>query len=101
MSPVLLPEKHVLWPNMGLLFFYMYCVTLCEHHFYVNVNKKFQFEDLRILDSKVWEEEVVSGKWNERKVLLLHKGGNKSRQFLKNYRPISLVSTIGIFLAIY
>ena len=50
---------------------------------------------LGILYSKVWEEEVVPGKWNESKVLLLHKGGNKSKQLLKNYRPISLVNTIG------
>ena len=52
---------------------------------------------LGILYSKVWEEEVVPGKWNESKVLLLHKGGNKSKQLLKNYRPISLVNTIGKF----
>ena len=37
-------------------------------------------------------EEVVPAKWN---------GGNKSKQFLKNYRPISLGTTIGkIFCSI-
>ena len=50
---------------------------------------------LAILFSKVWEEERVPGKWNESKVIPLHKGGSKSKQLLKNYRPISLVNTVG------
>ena len=50
---------------------------------------------LAILFSKVWEEERVPGKWNESGVLLLHKGGSKSKQLL----PISLVNTVGKFVS--
>ena len=31
---------------------------------------------------------------DESRVLLLHKGGNKSKQLLQNYRPISLGNTV-------
>ena len=47
------------------------------------------------LFKKVWDEEAVPSKWNESRVLLLHKGGNKSKQLLQNYRPISLGNTVG------
>ena len=43
----------------------------------------------------MWEEESVPAKWNESKIILLHKGGNKSKQLLNNYRPISLAKTVG------
>ena len=46
---------------------------------------------------EVCEEELVPAKWNESKVILLHKGGNKSRQLLNNYGPISLANTVGNF----
>ena len=50
---------------------------------------------------RVWEDECVPTKWNESKVILLHKGGNKNKQLLQNYRPISLGNTIGkIFCSI-
>ena len=53
------------------------------------------------LYKQVWVEEVVPAKWNESRVILLHKGGNKSKQLLKNYRPISLGNTMGkIFCSI-
>jgi hypothetical protein len=44
---------------------------------------------------EIWKEERVPSKWNESKVVLLHKGGCKSRKELKNYRPISLTNTVG------
>ena len=47
------------------------------------------------LFKKVWDEEAVPSKWNESRVLLLHKGGNMSKQLLQNYRPISLGNTVG------
>ena len=43
----------------------------------------------------VWREMKVPEKWNECKVILLHKGGHKSKKELKNYRPIALTDTIG------
>ena len=43
----------------------------------------------------VWEEMKVPEKWNECKVMLLHKGGYKCKKELKNYRPIALMDTIG------
>ena len=43
----------------------------------------------------VLAEEKVPSKWNESKVILLHKGGHKSKKELKNYRPIALLDTIG------
>ena len=42
----------------------------------------------------VWEEEKVPKEWNECKVTLIHKGGYKSKQELKNYRPIALANTV-------
>ena len=44
---------------------------------------------------EVWREERVPQKWNESRVILLHKGGHKSKKELKNYRPIALNDTIG------
>ena len=39
--------------------------------------------------------------WNECRVTLLHKGGYKSKNELKNYRPIALVNTVGkVFSAV-
>ena len=48
---------------------------------------------LAILFSKLWEDERVPGTWIESRVLLLHKGGSKSKQLLKNYKPIN--NTVG------
>ena len=31
----------------GFVVLYMWCVTLCEHHFYVNINEKFGLEKFR------------------------------------------------------
>ncbi|XP_063857805.1 uncharacterized protein LOC135099405 isoform X1 [Scylla paramamosain] len=45
------------------------------------------------LFNRVWDEERVPRKWNESRVCLLHKGGFKSKNELKNYRPIALVNT--------
>ena len=51
--------------------------------------------------NRVWREEKVPKKWNECRVTLLHKGGHKSKEELKNYRPIALTNTIGkIFSAV-
>ena len=47
------------------------------------------------LFNQVWEEERVPRMWNECRVTLLHKGGHKSKNELKNYRPIALVNTVG------
>ena len=47
------------------------------------------------LYGKIWEEESVPRKWNESRVILLHKGGHKSKMLLQNFRPISLGNTIG------
>ncbi len=47
------------------------------------------------LFKKVWIEERVPSKWNESRVILLHKGGHKSKKELKNYRPIALADTVG------
>ena len=47
------------------------------------------------LYNKVWSEEKVPCNWNESRVVLLHKGGHKSKKELKNYRPIALMDTIG------
>ena len=44
---------------------------------------------------EVWREEKVPRKWNESRVILLHKGGHKSKKELKNYRPIALNDTVG------
>ena len=52
-------------------------------------------EALYKLYGEIWECETIPGKWNETKVLLIFKGGNKSRKELKNYRPISLANTVG------
>ena len=53
------------------------------------------------LFNRVWEEERVPRVWNECRVTLLHKGGHKSKQELKNYRPISLMNTVGkVFSAV-
>ena len=53
------------------------------------------------LFNRVWEEERVPRKWNECRVTLLHKGGHKSKNELKNYRPIALLNTIGkVFCAV-
>ena len=38
------------------------------------------------LFNQVWEEERVPRMWNECRVTLLHKGGYKSKNELKNYR---------------
>ena len=40
------------------------------------------------LFNQVWEEEGVPRRWNECRVILLHKGGYKSKNELKNYRPM-------------
>ena len=50
---------------------------------------------LEKLFQRVWMDERIPAKWNESKVILLFKGGHKSKQELKNYRPISLGNTIG------
>ena len=47
------------------------------------------------LFNEVWREERVPKKWNESRVILLHKGGHKSKKELKNYRPIALNDTVG------
>ena len=58
-------------------------------------------EKMTELYNCVWEEERVPRKWNECKVTLLHKGGYKSKNELKNYRPIALGNTVGkVFSAV-
>ena len=53
------------------------------------------------LFNQVWEEERVPRMWNECRVTLLHKGGFKSKNELKNYRPIALLNTVGkVFSAV-
>ena len=48
------------------------------------------------LFTQVREEERVPRMWNSCRVTLLHKGGYKSKNELKNYRPIALVNTGGV-----
>ena len=50
---------------------------------------------LVVLFEKIWNAEMVPKCWNESRVILLHKGGQKSKKELKNYRPIALMDTIG------
>lgn len=52
-------------------------------------------EALYDLFKRVWEDECIPLKWNESKVILLHKGGNRSKEELKNFRPISMGNTVG------
>ena len=52
-------------------------------------------ELLTCLFNRIWNEERVPQSWNESKVILLHKGGHKSKKELKNYRPIALMDTVG------
>ena len=42
----------------------------------------------------VWNAGRVSERWNESRVILLHKEGHKRMKELKNYRPITLMDTI-------
>ena len=50
---------------------------------------------LVMLYNAVLHNERVPCKWNESRVVLMHKGGHKSKKELKNYRPIALMDTIG------
>ena len=43
----------------------------------------------------VWTSELLPAAWKIGKVKLIHKGGNKSKIELKNYRLIVLLDTIG------
>ena len=52
-------------------------------------------EELYKLFRQIWQEKRVPRKWNEGRVMLLHKGGHKSRKLLKNYRPIAVMNTVG------
>ena len=53
------------------------------------------------LFGEVWDREEVPLKWNESRVVLIFKGGHKSKYELKNYRPISMANTAGkIFCSI-
>lgn len=51
-------------------------------------------ERMTELFNKVWEKERVPKRWNECRVTLLHKGGCKSKNELKNYRPTALFNTL-------
>jgi hypothetical protein len=48
-----------------------------------------------LLFQNFFEEEQVPSSWLESRVTLLHKGGNKNKKDIKNYRPITLTNTIG------
>ena len=45
------------------------------------------------LFKKIWSVGRVPRSWNER-VILIHKGGHKSKKDLRNYRPIAPTDTI-------
>ena len=47
-----------------------------------------------IIDNEITLNEI-NDCWNENKVILLHKGGLKSKNQLKNYRPVALSDTVG------
>ena len=47
------------------------------------------------LFNSIWRSECVPKCWNEGRVILLHKSGQKSKKELDNYRPIALMDTIG------
>ena len=51
--------------------------------------------ELYQLYTRVWEEEAVPLKWNESRVLLLHKGGNKSKQLYKIIDQFYLETHLG------
>ena len=42
----------------------------------------------------IWREEGVFETWNESRVTLIHKGGNKSKREIKNHRPIAVCDTV-------
>ena len=42
----------------------------------------------------IWREQRVTETWNERRVILIHKGGNKSKRDIKKYRPITVCDTV-------
>ena len=52
-------------------------------------------DEITKLFNCVWQEERVPKEWNECRVTLIHKGGYKSKNELKNYRPIALANTVG------
>ena len=49
---------------------------------------------LEHLFKQIVEEEQVVEEWNKVLVNLIHKGGNKSRKQIKNYRPVAVTNTI-------
>ena len=50
---------------------------------------------LVVLFERKWSAETVSKCWNESMVIILHKGGQKNKKELYNYRPKALMDTIG------
>ena len=51
-------------------------------------------DSLENLFAKIISEEKVPTDWNKCKIKLIHKGGNKNRKDLRNYRPIALINTV-------
>ena len=49
---------------------------------------------LEHLFKQIVEEEEVVEEWNKVLVNLIHKGGNKSKKQIKNYRPVAVTNTI-------
>ena len=51
-------------------------------------------EGMHELFKCIWREEEVPRSWNDSRVTLIHKGGNKSKKEIKNYRPIAVCDTM-------
>ena len=51
-------------------------------------------DSLENLFAKIISDEKVPTDWNKCKIKLIHKGGNKNRKDLRNYRPIALINTV-------
>ena len=57
--------------------------------------------DLLELFRVIWSNEKMPDRWNESRVILLHKGGHKSKKELTNYCLIAIMDTVeNIFVII-
>ena len=63
------------------------------NEFYKEGGEKIR-KGLEHLFKQIVEEEEVVEEWNKVLVNLIHKGGNKNRKQIKNYRPVAVTNTI-------
>ena len=62
---------------------------------YLKEGRKIIALDISNISKQIDKEEKMPGKWGETNSTLLHKGGYKKKDQLKNYRPIAVTSNIG------